>query len=243
MALMTGLELNALPESRIHPGQPKLTIPIRFRIYTLASCRRIVLRMDDYHHGDLRRAVLDRALEVVNKSGPAGLSLRAVASDLGVSHTAPRHHFGSNTGLLTAIAAEGFATLRARLAEQRLAGAPPLELGVAYVEFAAEHPAHFAVMFQPTLLDGNDPSLMEASEGAFAELRNGIETLAPYGTVEDATAAVIAAWSLMHGLAALELTGNLERSRIRELLGVVDLASIARRTGALLTGSPGGQDR
>lgn len=198
--------------------------------------------MDNYHHGDLQRAVLDRALEVVNDSGAASLSLRAIAADIGVSHTAPRHHFGSNTGLLTAIATEGFATLRGRLAKLRHADAPALELGVAYVEFAAEYPAHFAVMFQPTLLDADDASLTEASEGAFAELRSGIEGLAPYSTAEDAAATVTAAWSLMHGLAALELTGNLERSGIRELLGVADLASMARRTGALLTISAKGND-
>lgn len=198
--------------------------------------------MNSYHHGDLRRAVLDRALEIVGERGAAGLSLRGVAGDLGVSHTAPRHHFGSNTGLLTAIAIEGFSTLRDRLSALRLAEAAPLELGVAYVEFAAEHPAHFAVMFQPTLLDAEDAMLREASDGAFAELRSGIEALTPYGTVEDAAAAVTAAWSLMHGLATLELTGNLERSRIRELLGVVDLASIARRTGAMLSGSPSGRN-
>lgn len=198
--------------------------------------------MDSYHHGDLRRAVLDRALEVVSESGATGLSLRGVAADLGVSHTAPRYHFGSNTGLLTAIAAEGFGILRDRLLELRLVDAPPIELGVAYVEFAAGHAAHFAVMFQPTLLDADDAVMTEASDGAFAELRSGIEAMAPHGSVEDAAAAVTAAWALMHGLAALELTGNLERSRIRELLGVVDLASIARRTGALLSGSPSGRD-
>lgn len=198
--------------------------------------------MNSYHHGDLRRAVLDRALEVVQESGAAHLSLRAVAADLGVSHTAPRHHFGSNTGLLTAIATEGFALLRDRLAALREAGAAPLELGVAYVEFAAAHPPHFAVMFQPTLLDGEDVSLIAASDGAFGELRAGIEALTPLGTVEDAATAVTAAWSLMHGLATLELSGSLERSKIREMLGLADLASIARRTGAMLVGSPSGMD-
>jgi AcrR family transcriptional regulator len=193
--------------------------------------------MNAYHHGDLRRAVLDRALDVVAASGPASLSLRAVAADIGVSHTAPRYHFGSNTGLLTAIAAEGFGILRDRLAELRRAEAPFLELGVAYVEFAASHPAHFAVMFQPTLLDPDDPAYTDASAGAFAELRAGVDALSVHAPRADAAAAVTAAWSLMHGLAALELTGNLERSRIREMLDARDLASIARRAGSMLYGS------
>lgn len=196
--------------------------------------------MSTYHHGDLRRAVLDRALEVVAKSGPQALSLRAIAGDLGVSHTAPRHHFGSNRGLLTAIAAEGFALLRDRLVALREAHAPFLEIGVAYVEFATQHPAHFAVMFQPTLTDPDDPALAASSEGAFSELRAGVTTMAPHSTPDDAAAVISAAWSLMHGLATLELTGNLERSQIRELLGLTDISDIARRTGRLLNGSPDG---
>lgn len=196
--------------------------------------------MNAYHHGDLRRAALDRALKVVAERGPHALSLRAVAADLGVSHTAPRHHFGSNTGLLTAIAAEGFGILRDRLVALREERAPFLELGVAYVEFATQHPAHFAVMFQPTLTDPDDTALTEASDGAFGELRAGVAAIAPHSSTEDAAAAVTATWSLMHGLATLELTGNLDRSRIRELLGLTNISDIARRTGGLLTGSRGG---
>jgi AcrR family transcriptional regulator len=196
--------------------------------------------MTQYHHGDLRRAVLDRALAAVAADGPANLSLRAIAADLGVSHTAPRHHFGSNTGLLTAIAAEGFGLLRDRLAELREEGAPFLELGVAYVEFAMAHPSHFAVMFQPTLLDLDDPSYAEASSGAFAELRAGVEALTGEASTAGAATAVTAAWSLMHGLAALESTGNLERSGIRDLLAADGIASIARRAGSMLQGSSGG---
>jgi len=196
--------------------------------------------MNDYHHGDLRRAVLDRALQVVAEQGPGSLSLRALAADLGVSHTAPRHHFGSNTGLLTAIAVEGFGMLRDRLVELREAGAPFLELGVAYVEFAVEHPGHFAVMFEPTMLAPHDPALDAAAEATFAELRRGVEAIAPHGGVADAAAVVTAAWSLMHGLATLELTGNLERSQIRQMLGVTEIGAIARRAGGLLGGSSDG---
>ena len=196
--------------------------------------------MNTYHHGDLRRAALDRALEIVAEIGPQALSLRAIAADLGVSHTAPRYHFGSNTGLLTAIAVEGFTILRDRLVALRETGAPFLEFGVAYVQFATEHSAHFAVMFQPTLTDSEDAALAEASQGAFGELRAGVAAIAPHSTTEHAAAVVTAAWSMMHGLATLELTGNLAHSQIRELLGASDIADIARRTGGLLSGSQGG---
>ncbi|MEX5235833.1 TetR/AcrR family transcriptional regulator [Kocuria arenosa] len=198
--------------------------------------------MDAYHHGDLRRAVLDRALEVVAQDGPAALNLRAIAGDIGVSHTAPRYHFSGRRGVLTAIAAEGFEKLRDRLSQLRQERAPFLELGVAYVEFALEHRAHFAVMFDPSLVDTDDPAFVEASDGAFAELRIGVDTLSAPDAQEDAAAAVIAAWSLVHGLATLALTGNLDRARIRDLVAGGDLSSITRRAAGMLYGSPARND-
>ena len=65
-------------------------------------------RSRPYHHGDLRRALLDAALEMVAEHGPAALSLREVARRAGVSHAAPTHHFRNKAGLLTAIAADGY---------------------------------------------------------------------------------------------------------------------------------------
>ena len=196
--------------------------------------------MTTYHHGDLRRSVLDRALVVVAEEGANRLSLRSIAADLQVSHTAPRHHFGSNAGLLTAIAVEGFVMLGESLRRLRENDAPFLDLGVAYVRFAVEHPAHFAVMFQPQLLHLEDPEYVAASSGAFGELRMGVDALSANIPSADAAAAVTAAWALMHGLATLELTGNLERSQIRGLLGVTDIGLIAQRTGSMLFGASGG---
>src|SRR5690242_1296740 len=106
-----------------------------------------------YHHGDLRRAVLDRVVDVIIDEGTAEVSLRSLAADLGVSHTAPRHHFGSRQGIFTALAAEGYRLLAAELARAGESGGGLLDLGVAYVGFAVAHPAHFEVMFSPKLLD------------------------------------------------------------------------------------------
>src|SRR5688500_15175281 len=86
-----------------------------------------------YHHGDLRRAVLDRAVVVIAAEGPSHLSLRSLAADLGVSHTAPRHHFGSREGVLSAVAAEGFTLLAADLRAVREAGGGFADVGVGYV--------------------------------------------------------------------------------------------------------------
>ncbi|MFJ7960626.1 TetR/AcrR family transcriptional regulator [Streptomyces sp. NPDC096319] len=154
-----------------------------------------------YHHGELRQAVLAAALDVIAADGPGALSLRDLARRAGVSHAAPAHHFKDRTGLLTAIAAQGYDLLAAGLA-----GAPGLrERGVRYVRFAVEHPAHFQVMFQPDLLRADDPDLLAAKERASAELRTGVAGLTD---VPDARTAGIAAWSLAHGFATLLLTRN-----------------------------------
>ncbi|MFI8005628.1 TetR/AcrR family transcriptional regulator [Streptomyces sp. NPDC086010] len=159
-----------------------------------------------YHHGDLRRTLLATALDAIGQDGPDALSLRDLARRAGVSHAAPAHHFKDRTGLLTAVAAEGYA-----LFADALAGAQDLrERGVAYVRFAAEHPAHFQVMFRPELHRADDPALLAAKARATDELRAGVGELPDAARGEDARLAGIAAWSLAHGFATLLLTGNLD---------------------------------
>lgn len=158
-----------------------------------------------YHHGDLRRAILSAALDAIAAEGPAALSLRDLARRAGVSHAAPAHHFKDRTGLLTGVAAEGYA-----LFADALAGAPDLrERGVAYVRFAATHPAHFQVMFQPDLYRADDPDLLSARARATDALRARVADLPPGGRGEDDRLAGVAAWSLAHGFATLLLSGNL----------------------------------
>jgi AcrR family transcriptional regulator len=196
------------------------------------------LGVTTYHHGDLRRAVLDRAVEVIATTGASTLSLRSVAADLGVSHTAPRHHFASRTGLLTAVAAEGFRMLTDRISAAYAAGGSFRDAGVAYVEFALDRRAHFSVMFAPDLLDYDDPELAAASEASFAQLRAGVDGLEPAQRPHHA-AAVLASWALVHGMATLAITGNLDRSGVREALGNEDVLELTRRGTALLFGPPG----
>ncbi|MBT2398413.1 TetR/AcrR family transcriptional regulator [Streptomyces sp. ISL-100] len=161
---------------------------------------------DKYHHGDLRRAVLTAALDVIRTDGPAALSLRDLARRAGVSHAAPAHHFKDRTGLLTAIATEGHDLLTAALS----AAADLRDAGVRYVRFAVDHPAHFQVMFQPDLLRPDDPELLAAKARSYEQLRAGVATL-PAGRTTDPELTGIAAWSVAHGFATLLLTHNLDR--------------------------------
>lgn len=193
---------------------------------------------DSYHHGDLREAVLERAAAAIELEGPYLFSLRSLAAELGVSHTAPRHHFGSREGVLNALATQGFAMLGDRLRAIRESGGSFLDAGVAYVEFALEHPAHFQVMFAPTLLDEGDPALAAARAATFAELRRGVDSMSLGDETDAAAAAVVAGWSIVHGFATLALTGNLDSSGIRSLCADGDLLGLARRSASLLYGSP-----
>ncbi|MEU9225760.1 TetR/AcrR family transcriptional regulator [Streptomyces massasporeus] len=159
-----------------------------------------------YHHGDLRRAILGAALDVIAADGPSALSLRDLARRAGVSHAAPAHHFKDRAGLLTAIAAEGFGLLATTLRE----AADLQEAGVHYVRFAREHPAHFQVMFAPGLLRDGDLELATARALAGDALRDAVAAVPPDGRGPDARLAGVAAWSLAHGFATLLLSHNLD---------------------------------
>ncbi|MEU0648496.1 TetR/AcrR family transcriptional regulator [Streptomyces umbrinus] len=157
----------------------------------------------------MRRAIVTAALDVISAEGPSALSLRDLARRAGVSHAAPAHHFKDRTGLLTAIAAEGYGLLAATLAE----AADLKDAGVRYVRFAREHPAHFQVMFTPELLRANDLELTTARALAGERLRDAVSAVSavpPEGRGTDARLAGVAAWSLAHGFATLLLSHNLD---------------------------------
>ncbi|WP_171108307.1 MULTISPECIES: TetR/AcrR family transcriptional regulator [Streptomyces] len=159
-----------------------------------------------YHHGDLRRAILTAALDVIAADGPSALSLRDLARRAGVSHAAPAHHFKDRTGLLTAIAAEGFGLLAQTIKD----AADLKDAGVRYVRFAREHPAHFQVMFTPDLLRAGDLELTTARALAGDALREAVTAVSPESRGTDARLAGVAAWSLAHGFATLLLGHNLD---------------------------------
>ncbi|WP_078311546.1 MULTISPECIES: TetR/AcrR family transcriptional regulator [unclassified Mycobacterium] len=163
-----------------------------------------------YHHGDLRAAILASAADMVARRGPTELSLRELARESGVSHAAPAHHFGDRRGLFTALAADGFTKLAGALDGAR----PDFHAAaLAYVDFALAHPGHYAVMFEPALLDSTDARLTAARVRAGAALDAGIATLTPRQTSADKVTAARAAWSLVHGFVSLWSSGALADSR------------------------------
>jgi AcrR family transcriptional regulator len=182
-----------------------------------------------YHHGDLRRAIITAALDVIAADGPSALSLRDLARRAGVSHAAPAHHFKDRTGLLTAIAAEGFGLLATAVRE----AGDLKDAGVRYVRFAREHPAHFQVMFAPDLLRAEDLELTTARALAGEALREAVSGVRPEQRGDDARLAGVAAWSLAHGFATLLLGHNLDGP-----VGDRDPEEVFRTLAAMLFRAP-----
>ena len=167
-----------------------------------------------YHHGDLKNALLRAGIELLEAEGLPGLSLRSLAAKVGVSHTAPKNHFGSLRGLLTALGTEGFIRHAAFMqAGVRAATDPKDRLMAAmqgYVRFARAHPHLFGLMFSTEHCDRTDPMLQAAGSQSYAVLVNISKGLdwdkADKPGADRRTEMML--WSLVHGYATLALAGQ-----------------------------------
>lgn len=171
-----------------------------------------------YHHGALREALLKAAEQVLERDGLAGLTLRAVAREAGVSHAAPAHHFGDLTGLLSDLAAIGFRQFNTTMAA---AAAPDMPFPTravarakAYVAYAKAHPGMYGLMFRTERLDHSRPSLCAAAEASFAGLAEAVgasrhEHIEREALTLEQAAAIARAWSIVHGFTTLLLDGRL----------------------------------
>lgn len=173
-------------------------------------------RAGQYHHGDLRRALIEQALRTIDGAGADGLTLRGVGSALGVSRTALYRHFADKEALLAAVATEGFRLLREALLvawEQGGRGAAGFEaMGAAYVRFAIDHPSHYRVMFGRFVESGKrDPELEAESEAAFVALVDALTALQRDGLArtDDPLLQARFVWSVTHGIAMLVIDGQL----------------------------------
>lgn len=187
-----------------------------------AAASKVADKGGRYHHGDLRRALLEAAAELIKEHGPAGITLREAARRAGVTHAAPYRHFADKEALLAALAEDGFVRLRAAI-EQAIVGVAPGELleeiGVSYVRFAREHPSQFRVMFGAEIGDKRRyPSLTQADQAVFDILCRAIVAAQAAGVVAPGNPARLGMvqWCMLHGVAALVVDGQMERAGVRE---------------------------
>jgi AcrR family transcriptional regulator len=169
-----------------------------------------------YHHGNLRRALLDQALTIIRTEGVDGLTLREIGARVGVSRTALYRHFADKRALVDAVATEGFRMLRQQLvaawAEGGRGQAAFEAMGVAYVKFAVAHPSHYRVMFGGFLEPvAREAELAAEATGAFQVLVDALVALQSAAIVrrDDTMKMARFVWAVVHGVAMLGIDGQL----------------------------------
>jgi AcrR family transcriptional regulator len=169
-----------------------------------------------YHHGNLRQALVEAALELIADKGPQGFTLSEAAKAADVTPAAVYRHFAGRDDLLAEVARQGFDIFAALLEYAYDEGRPsPLAAfeatGRAYLAFARKYPGHYQAMFESGLQPGNHPDLAQVSFKARATMDRAAEHLAQ-GLPADRRppASMISAhvWALSHGVVELFLRGN-----------------------------------
>ncbi|MEL6338994.1 MAG: TetR/AcrR family transcriptional regulator [Myxococcota bacterium] len=177
----------------------------QFNTVKLESMRRKKKLGVGQHHGDLRRALLKATVEIL-EAGTERPSLREVARAAGVSQAAPYHHFGSRSGLMAAVATEGFVSLEEDLLEviRRTNNAVRRvgKLTATYVEFALTHPQHYRLMFDPEL-EPDDEELELIARRVFGHLVGALADALPDAETKTVQARARQIFALAHGSIAL----------------------------------------
>ena len=178
-----------------------------------------------YHHGDLRRALLDEAVRTIQTHGVEHLTLRSVGERLGVSRSALYRHFADKQSLLATVGKEGFRKLQRALAdawEQNRRGRIGFQaMGKAYVQFAVAHPSHYRVMFGGFIESAptDDPFVADA-KAAFEVLVDALVEQQNAGDIRRDDPVLMArfVWAIEHGTALLVIDGQLPGEAQREAL-------------------------
>jgi AcrR family transcriptional regulator len=174
-----------------------------------------------YHHGDLRRAIIKAALEILRETQSLEFSLRELARRAGVSHNAPYKNFSEKRELLAAVSAAGFEMLTKRMARGIAGFCGPREqlfaMLRAYIDHGVENPALYSLMFGGYLggPDHSRPAVELAEAEKTKALLAGVIVAGGLGrTIPDGprnerkvAGAILACWSLVHGLTLLLADG------------------------------------
>jgi AcrR family transcriptional regulator len=195
-----------------------------------------------YHHGNLRRALLDETLATIHDEGIEGVTVREIGARLGVSRTALYRHFADKRALLAAVATEGFRTLCQRLAgawEDGGRGPAAFQaMGVAYIRFGVESPSHYRVMFSRFVdPEPQEPELATEAKGAFQTLVDAVVTLQRDGFLRDDDPMLMAryVWAVVHGVVMLAIDAQLPEPGAVEALMQYALERL--RTGTAAQGA------
>ena len=175
-----------------------------------------------YHHGNLREALVQAALDLIAEYGPAGFTFAEAARAAGVSPAAPYRHFSDRDALMADIARRGFEQFGADLTRAWNDGAPdPMtafeNVGRAYLAFARQEPAYYAAMFEARLPPDSDRDMAQAADDAFAVLRRAAEAVCaklPKKGRPPPLMLSLHVWALSHGIASLFARGDAARRKL-----------------------------
>ena len=184
-------------------------------------------RMAPATRPDVRGALLAAARAELVEHGRAAISLRAVARRAGLSHASPKYHFGDRSGLLTAIATEGFHALADHLSQVHESDARQqlVALGRTYIDFGLSHPALFELMFAPSELHATEPELIAAQQRAIGALTTAVSRLAGIDATSSGTPELaLISWALVHGLVVLARDGALQAAATPQANNAAELA-------------------
>ena len=186
-------------------------------------------RPKPYHHGNLREELLGAAIRLIAEVGPTAFTLREVARRAGVSHNAPYRHFRDRDDLLAAVAAQGFHELTQAMVDAAGPKTDALErlksAGLGYVAFALRRPEHFTVMFDAPRSERKRPDSPEGKL-AFGTLMSFVKDCQDTGRLPagDLHQMALLAWTMVHGIAKLAITGRLpfrSNSEVHKFAGFV----------------------
>ena len=223
----------APPKSRTAPGRASAAKPARR-----------AARPKPYHHGDLRRALIEAGFRLVEEGGVEQLSMREAARRAGVSPGAPFRHFDSREALITAVAIEAQRRFRGEIVAA-LKEAPPGDplarfraFGVAYLRWAMRNPAHFEIISSGRLFDyDKSDDLLRDNAELIGMVEHTLREASAQGQLRaaDLEQVLIAARAMVYGFARMNLDGHFPRWGVtaaeRTVEAVVDLFidGIARR--------------
>lgn len=171
-----------------------------------------------YHHGNLKREIANKAMQILKEKGTDEINLRELARSIGVSHTALYRHFKSKNDVIAYLAFIGFTQLCKHLdgAEERkcLKGRASslISLGESYIQFVIENPIHYQLMFHPSLANKSAFSdLQNAAKKSFSFLLAAMDDGINNGKYrnEDPRGMAVSAWALVHGLSQLIINKQL----------------------------------
>jgi AcrR family transcriptional regulator len=189
------------------------------------------MSVKNYHHGDLKNALINAGVKILARDGVGGLSLRKVAKQAGVSHAAPYAHFDDKQALIAAISTEGFKQLYSQIGavKQAYQTNPEtllIEVAWAYLQFALNEPDRFKLMFSSVLEKEKEyPDFVEISQKNFRQLVEIVEICQQAGVIKKGASDLLALslWGTVHGFVSLLLEGQishtvLEKAPLKDIL-------------------------